>query len=1102
MASNPFMKKLILLSLIFCLSLPAMANHVLGSDITYKQIDSLKYVVTIAKYRLCSGTTFGSTQNLLVSCSSGSTITKSLTRVSIEELKLHCSTNGSECSPQNTQVTGSEGIERHLYSDTIDFASTTFSALATCSSTIRFAMSECCRPSFITTGGASTQYYNFAELNLAMGNSSVDLTSDPNIYQCCSQPVYYNMGARDTIERDSISYSWGCPQTGSGSISYSGSYSCSHPFQAYYPGSLSPPYSNPNASPPIGITLDAHTGDLIYTPTSCNEISSWVIEATEWRNDTAGTPQIVGKTRRDVVTITNTCSDNNVPLINGPYTYTVCEGDQLCFNITTSDQVFTPPASAPAPDTVLLTWNDGIPGASFTILDTSARLKIGRFCWTPPAESTSDLPYTFTAMVDDNHCDKNRRSYRAFSVRVKKRAETAVNVTRLSCGWYDLNSQIDSITFKGTPFYTWVILDSNSAFVFDKSIAYFESSGNGLSSQNVDSLKIQRAGTYIVEHSINNSPLNCSQKYRDTVTVAALPTTLINFAKDTFVCAGSSIVLNTTTTNATGTSIYQWYANDSLLAGETTSSLSIPSFDSDIPVSYKIQLVDPSGCTNSDAVIIKAQIRYQDTLVSSLQACQGDTISLALDSALTGVLWSNGSTSFEQHITQSEQLTLTYTDTLGCTYTDSSNIIIHPLPQLMLEDSTYCGTQAAISPGIFSSYLWNTGDTTSSVIASANGKYSVAVLDSNECARQDSATLTFLNHIGVTLGPDTTCCGPYVLQPIATGTYTWGTGATTSSIVATQSGTYSLLVTGSNGCVSADSVDVILLDLPLQTWDDTLSYCTDNLITLTSDKFSAYLWNTGARTQSIQAANGPYSITVTDSIGCSNKDTVYVKLNSTPEFSLGKDTALCDNELALSGVVGKSYLWSTGGISIIETARSSGTYWLRVTDYNDCSFIDSIEIELNRNNNTPILTKSGSIITSNQSGTHKWFKNSAAISEQSQNTLTISGLGDYTALFVDLNACESDTSNIVTRTAGIAKIENSALKVYPNPTNGQVTIDATGLDKVHSIKLYDALGKLVENTQAINDVLIELTWAARSGVFWIVLETESATYREQIICLK
>jgi hypothetical protein len=271
------------------------------------------------------------------------------------------------------------------------------------------------------------------------------------------------------------------------------------------------------------------------------------------------------------------------------------------------------------------------------------------------------------------------------------------------------------------------------------------------------------------------------------------------------------------------------------------------------------------------------------------------------------------------------------------------------------------------------------------------------------------------------------------------------------------------------------------------------------LITLSSNKFSSYLWNNGAQTQSIQAANGPYSVAFTDSIGCSNKDTVYVKLNSTFEFSLGEDTTLCDDELVLFGVVGKSYLWSTGSISSIETARTSSTYWLRVTDYNDCSFIDSIEVALNRNSNTPILTKSGSILTSNQSGTHKWFKNSAVISGQSQNTLTISGSGDYTALFVDIDDCESDTSNTIIRTAGIAKLKSSPVKIYPNPTNGQVTIDASALGIIKSVTLYNSQGQLVENTQSINGSKAVLQWTAGSGVYWVTVTTDKGTYRAEVV---
>ena len=50
------MKKLILLSLALGLLPSANAGHSLGSEITYKQIDSLKYIVSITKYRICSGT--------------------------------------------------------------------------------------------------------------------------------------------------------------------------------------------------------------------------------------------------------------------------------------------------------------------------------------------------------------------------------------------------------------------------------------------------------------------------------------------------------------------------------------------------------------------------------------------------------------------------------------------------------------------------------------------------------------------------------------------------------------------------------------------------------------------------------------------------------------------------------------------------------------------------------------------------------------------------------------------------------------------------------------------------------------------------------------
>ncbi|PCJ65891.1 MAG: hypothetical protein COA58_07360 [Bacteroidetes bacterium] len=1101
---QPNMKKIILTILTLSLfSIHSYGGHVLGSEITYKKVDSLKYIVTVTKYRLCAGTSMGGSQDLLVSCtSSGSSSIKTLSRVAIQEVKLHCTSNGSECSPENTRINGSEGVERHIFRDTIDFSSSPFSTYENCSGNIRFAITECCRGSNINTGGANSRHYNYAELNLSMGNNSVDLTSDPKLLQACSQPVFYNLGAKDAIEHDSVSYSFEYPLTAAASvILYSGTnYAYDHPFEVYYPGSLAPPYCNANASTPIGICLDAATGDLTYTPTNCNEVTSWVLQVTEWRKDTSGTYQIVGKTRRDVITATSSLGPNNTPTINGPYSYNICEDNQLCFNITTGDASVTV-SSTTISDTLLMSWNEGIPDASFTLVDSTARLKTGRFCWTPPSGSANSIPYTFTVEVNDNHCDISSKTYRTFSVQVKQNAETTVNVTDLNCGWYTISSQIDSSNFVGNPGYLWTILDSNSNTISDNSIAYFQSTGVAVSTLSTDSLKVQRAGKYIIQHTIRNTPLNCSQTYYDTINLGTLATTLIEFPKDTIICSGTDFTLNTTTTNASSTLHYQWYANGALLTDDTATSLSITNFNSDTAIGYKVIITDANGCTNSDQIIASPNTPYQDTLVSSIEACQGVSIFFSLDSSLQNILWSNGETTFNLEITQSINLGVQYIDSFGCAFSDNSIVDIKELPQPNLIDSVYCGSSASISPGNFAVYNWSTGSSASDITINTTGTYWVHVADSNGCQNRDTASFQFLNKLDVNLGSDTTHCGPLMLSTSAIGTYNWSTGSTTSSTLITQTGSYSLNVSDGTGCYSSDDINVVINSLPQQTWADTIEYCSNSLVTVTSDSFSSYRWNTGATTRSIQVGNGPYSITFTGDNNCENKDTIYVKLNAIPEFSLGADTTLCGTTLTLSASGGTSYIWNTGSTASFTNANSSGTYWLQRTDQNNCSYTDSLEVVLLTNPNTPTLTRANNIITSNQTGTHIWYKDGAPISGFTQNTLTINSIGTYTAVFIDSNGCSSDLSNTVQKTVGISDLDSDQISIYPNPSNGSATVQLHGLNirNVKSIKLYNSQGKLLNTTVKINGEQIDLKWSSNSEILFLELETESSVYRKKIV---
>ena len=164
----------------------------------------------------------------------------------------------------------------------------------------------------------------------------------------------------------------------------------------------------PQAKPPIGFFLDPETGDMIFTPTDCSEVGVVAIQVNEWRKDTSGVYKLVGITRRDIQVWVENCDKNNPPVLLGPYAYSVCEGDKLCFDIRSKDDpvVVPPPGVSQTPDTTQLSWNKGIPGATFKIKDPKVRERVGQFCWEPQIGQASSLPYTFTVTAKDQACPR------------------------------------------------------------------------------------------------------------------------------------------------------------------------------------------------------------------------------------------------------------------------------------------------------------------------------------------------------------------------------------------------------------------------------------------------------------------------------------------------------------------------------------------------------------------------------------------------------------------------------------------------------------------------------------------------------------------------
>ena len=702
----------------------AEATHMMGADITYRCIDTLKFEITLKWYRDCRGISLNNGGALTIRCTTGGSRTATLTLKSIREITPVCATEPSRCKPSNTYGTG-EGVEEHTYQGILDFNKSPLSALANCKGKIVIGGAINARNGAITTGPRGTLYTDCTiDLNKAPCNTSPALTSEPIAILCCDQPFYFNNGALDTANFDSLSYAWANPLQGyNNNTSYTGKFSYLNPFTVYDPrpsGGAPIPGSNP----PIGLYLDPLTGDIVLTPTNCSEVTVAVIEITEWRKNAKGKYEVIGKTRRDMQFIVKSCPGNKPPIVNGPYSYNVCEGSQLCFNITTNDPVFVPPPPAPlpSPDTVTISWNKGIPGATFTVTNPTARLQTGRFCWTPGLGKASNLPYSFTVTARDDACPLNAVSVRAFRIKVKPRAQAKIDIDTMDCGVYPIEAVL-SDGFKGSATYNWTILDSNKNIVISQKIASFKKTGNFLSTSQKDTIRFRKGGLYYIQLALNNNPINCPSTFVDTLEVPPLLEADLSLGPDTFVCAGTDILFKPYLKNYSPPTTYQWstmgVTNDGKflknVTADTTNNkdsflLSIPNVQYDTAVSIFIK--DSTGCTAEDTVQVFLKSNPLAKLPPDPRICSYDSVLIVpnLDSAY----W----------VDPIDGDTLVQGDTL-------------------------------FKEWFYNGVLFDTQD---SVTIHKRGTYVIRVIDSLKCADTDTLYLNVNDTVQAFAGNDTTLC--------------------------------------------------------------------------------------------------------------------------------------------------------------------------------------------------------------------------------------------------------------------------------------------------------------------------------------------------------
>ena len=458
--------------------------------------------------------------------------------------------------------------------------------------------------------------------------------------------------------------------------------------------------------------------------------------------------------------------------------------------------------------------------------------------------------------------------------------------------------------------------------------------------------------------------------------------------------------------------------------------------------------------------------------------------------------------------TASGNYTYNHTDNNGCTQVDTLHLTINN-PVHTTTTETACET-----------YTWNGTSYTSS------GNYTYSHADNNGCVQADTLHLTINNPVH-TATTETAC-----------EIYTWnGTTYTTS-------GNYTYSHADNNGCVQVDTLH-LTINTPVHTainetacetytWNgtvyttsgnytyshadnngctqvDTLHLTINNPVhTATSETAcETYSWNGTAYTTS-----GNYTYSHADANACTQVDTLHLTINNPVH-------------MAITEMACETYSWNG------TTYTTSGNYTYSHADNNGCTQVDTLHLTID----SPVAIE----IYDTVCDSYNWNGTDYTVSGEYVRTLpstvlggcdttemlhlivnysvvvydsitiastelpydylgnTIEAEGDYTFTGVTTEGCDSTMNlNVTVNQVGIGNVvDGTDVRVYPNPTDGVVTVEGRG---VECVEVMDISGRVLidQKCKGSTDCRIDISMFRQGAYLLRVTTVEGVSIRKVV----
>ena len=181
----------------------------------------------------------------------------------------------------------------------------------------------------------------------------------------------------------------------------------------------------------------------------------------------------------------------------------------------------------------------------------------------------------------------------------------------------------------------------------------------------------------------------------------------------------------------------------------------------------------------------------------------------------------------------------------------------------------------------------------------------------------------------------------------------------------------------------------------------------------------------------------------------------------------------------------------------------AGIYRDTLQNVNGCDSIVELTLTVNPLPSKPVISRNENVLISSSPTDNQWYLNDTPISGATQQTYTCTQNGIYSVEVTNAHGCtiKSDTV-ILTTMGGIVAGITHALRIYPNPTTGELRIE-NGELRIENVEIFDIYGRKQSH---VSRVTCHETGEARinishlsAGIYFLRIHTEAGEVVRKVV---